>query len=207
MPPRPDRLYALPDGATVPPVSTVLALRKGEDFRGGAVAAATERGTAFHALLAADLRGEGGDVPDDLAAPWRAWASWSFAHGIEPEAIEQPMAAGAPWGFGGTPDLIGLVDGVRTVVDFKLTTEIHYVHRWQVGAYAVLWNALHPDRPVARGLVLRFDPAGNGVEEGRLDGVKLAKASEAFVGLLTHWHAHEALKAIEAAERRARRAA
>jgi hypothetical protein len=203
---RPSRLYSLPDGTTVPSVSDVLAQCKG-DYRSPHIDAAAERGSAGHALIAADLREEAlPPIPPELAHPWAAWRQWSAAHWVVPEAIEAPMAVGGMMGFGGTPDCIGLVDGIRTVIDFKIATARNYDNFTQIGAYAGLWGVLHPDRPVARGLVLRLDPNGGGPEEHWIDGDALMWASTGFMGLCAHWHAHRVLLADQKA-RRQRRAA
>ncbi len=204
---RASRLYSLPDGTTVPSVSDVLAQMKG-DFRSPLIDAAAERGSAVHAAIAADLREEPiGEVPPELAHPWAAWRTWSGRRWVVAESVEAPMAVGGLMGFGGTPDLIGLIDGYRTVVDFKVTTDHRAINEIQIGAYTALWGMTHPDRPAARGLVLRLDPNGGGYEERWLDGAALEWAKTGFLGLLGHWHAHQRLKTERAAYRKAERGA
>ena len=97
-----DRHYQRADGSTVPSVSTVLAIAK-SDYRSPVLDAAAERGTAVHALIAADLRDEDAPAPTDpdIASGLRAWLGWRFSRAVVPEAVAALGAGAVGVGMGG----------------------------------------------------------------------------------------------------------
>lgn len=54
----------------------------------------------------------------------RSFLSWEKGHIVCPEAVERPLVSEV-YQFGGTPDLVGTVDGVPSVIDFKTGNDIY----------------------------------------------------------------------------------
>jgi hypothetical protein len=193
-------------GQPVPAVSTLLALCK-SDFASREMEEAAARGTAVHALVAADLRGE--DTPplemldEKVRRGFSAWLGWSFRQSFTVEAVEHQIVGPL---FGGTMDAV-LVDAVvgRVIVDLKATSKRDYSHFIQLGAYAMLWELANPGKPIAAGLVLRLDTTTEQPEEHWLSRQELNAAQTAFAGLVSYYHAREALKAAQAERRKANR--
>lgn len=102
-------------------------------------------GTAAHAAINADLLGQPAEsVLDELDSDIRSLAEncylsfceWRKGHNLVPIMLETPLVS-EEWRYGGTPDYVGLVDGVVELVDFK-TGGIWPEHFIQLAAYARL---------------------------------------------------------------------
>jgi hypothetical protein len=76
-----------------------------------------------------------------------SYLNWRGAHTVTPLLVEKPLI-GEAHRFGGTPDLIAIVDGDRELVDFKSGSGIYAEHLHQVcGGYKILVNE-HNYNPV-----------------------------------------------------------
>ena len=104
-----------------------------------------EVGTTAHAMILADLSGkgaesalEGKDADTKTLAEncYLSFCEWRKGHKIEPIALERVMVSEL-YRYGGTPDFIGLVDGVVEIIEFK-TGGIWPEHFGQLSAYAQL---------------------------------------------------------------------
>lgn len=88
---------------------------------------------------------------------------WEKSHKLEPIVIETPLTSDK-YGYGGTPDFIGLVNGRLELVDFKTGTGIYNSAIYQVAAYRQL--AQEMGHPVEHARILRIGrDANEGFEE------------------------------------------
>ena len=102
-------------------------------------------GTLAHAMILNELSGkgaesalEGKDADTKTLAEncYLSFCEWRKGHKIEPIALERVMVSEL-YRYGGTPDFIGLVDGVVEIIEFK-TGGIWPEHFGQLSAYAQL---------------------------------------------------------------------
>lgn len=82
-------------------------------------------GTLAHAMIMADLKNEQTDASEySLEQIFKAensylsWLEWRRDKKIDPVLIETPLTS-EQYQFGGTPDFLGLIDGVMTLADYK----------------------------------------------------------------------------------------
>lgn len=125
---------------------------------------AASAGTAAHAMVEARINGRDPMACDELLSlspelqskavnafgMYERWAEMSNL-----EIIEQEMQlVSERYGFGGTPDAIGKVDGKLCLVDWKTSNGVFSDYLLQLAAYRVLWEENHPDRPLSGGFHL-----------------------------------------------------
>ena len=72
-----------------------------------------------------------------VLAEYRKWAK---RHNVKPALQEQSLTASIPYGFGGTIDLIGRVDGRERIIDYKTSRRIKPEHFIQLAGYQILWE-------------------------------------------------------------------
>lgn len=149
------------DGKAVPSVTQLVAplgadYDEPDDFTEFAIDNAADRGIAMHAYLAHRLAGGAEDefeLPAEYEGYIDAVEAFLSEHEITPYYTETPMCA--VWRgvtYAGTPDLIGEVDGVLTIVDYKFVSQ---VAKSKVGAqlhgYRVLCeeNGIYPSSLIA----------------------------------------------------------
>lgn len=65
----------------------------------------------------------------------KTFIAWSKKHTIEPEFMEQSMSSDK---FGGTIDHYGVVDGKKTILDFKTSKQFYATMFLQLGAYCYM---------------------------------------------------------------------
>jgi hypothetical protein len=63
-----------------------------------------------------------------------SYQSWLKGHKLEPICIETPLTSDR-YGYGGTPDFIGLVDGRLEIIDYKTGNGIYGTAFYQIAAY------------------------------------------------------------------------
>ena len=157
-------VYKTADGERIPGVTTVLGVlnkpalgpwhnRMGLQGIDTAkyVDALAEIGTLAHAMIEAYLSGETLDLSDysseqiDKAEnSCLSYYEWAKGHTVEPILTEASLVS-EPYRFGGTIDCYCLLDGVRTLVDFKTGKAIWPEHLYQVAAYdMLLFDNGHP---------------------------------------------------------------
>ncbi len=173
-------VYKLSDGTRVPGVTTFLqvlnkpALVKWANNLGlqgidsnKYVDNLADVGTLAHTMIMAYLKGEEVDTSEysqtqiDLAEnSFISYLEWAKSHKIEPILVEEPLVS-EEYRFGGTPDLIAVVDGVNTLIDFKTSKALYPEHNIQVAAY---WSlVLEHSYEVSEVLILRI---GRDADEG-----------------------------------------
>ena len=78
------------------------------------------------------------DSLDPALEPYlEAWVSFVDDHKVTTDFVEQPMYHKV-YRFAGTPDVIGMVDGERSIIDIKSTAALYPSVGPQVWAYAEL---------------------------------------------------------------------
>ncbi len=82
-------------------------------------------GTLFHSMIFHHLKGEEAPTADysqnqiDSAGnSFELFLKWEKQHTLEPILMEQQLVS-EEYGYGGTPDFYGVIDGVATLLDFK----------------------------------------------------------------------------------------
>mgnify|MGYP001613575186 CR=1 FL=1 len=147
-------VYKLANGQRVPSVTTYLGILgkpavihwawecgvQGLDYR-KVRDQAGDIGTLVHYLILCSLGGKEPDLsaysPQDLSAaeiPMSKFRAWLTGKVIEPILMEQPLVS-ETYAFGGTPDFFGLVNGVRTLLDFKTSGAVYPENFYQLAAY------------------------------------------------------------------------
>ena len=103
-------------------------------------------GTIVHARIMAYYRGE--EIDNSNIAPdiWgmtnnslQSFFEWTKNRDIKPIIVEKPMIS-EKYGYGGTPDIFGEMDGEPTLLDFKTGSGIYEEHFIQIAAYLQLFK-------------------------------------------------------------------
>jgi hypothetical protein len=77
------------------------------------------------------------DLVDRAENSYLSYLEWEKGHKVEPKLLEQPLVS-EKYGYGGTLDFYGLIDGVWTLKDFKTAKAIFPEHIYQDAAYRQL---------------------------------------------------------------------
>lgn len=146
--------YKLADGKQVPSVTTVLGILNkpalmdwawkcgldGVDYK-AVRDQAGGIGTLAHYLIMCYLKGETPNTSeysqqdiDKAENCLLSFYEWEKNHKLEPVLIETPLVSGV-YGFGGTIDFFGKVDGQPTLLDFKTGKAIYPEFFYQLAAY------------------------------------------------------------------------
>ena len=101
-------------------------------------------GTLAHNMISCSLKGIECDTseytPDEIDKATNSHLSyleWAKKHKVEPVYIEEQLVS-EQYQFGGTPDLLCLLDDGRTLIDFK-TGAIYPEAHYQIAAYKQLF--------------------------------------------------------------------
>ena len=184
-------IYKKKDGTRVPSVTTYLGIlakpalihwaweqgvagldyRKVRDQSG-------DIGTLVHYLIFCQLKDGNPDLSDytqqDIVGsepPMKKFRGWRKEHTLEPILLETPIVSEF-YGFGGTPDYYGLVDGVATLIDFKTSEAFYLEHFCQLAAYERLLTGAGFE--VEKIKLLRFGKKeGEGFGEQTIENTKL----------------------------------
>lgn len=120
---------------------------------------ATIPGTIAHLLIECDLKETTPDLSqyskEDIGkaeTSYLEYLTWRDNFHFKPIAVE-PHLVSEVWQFGGTPDVLGMVNGKRAIVDWK-TGRIYANTFGQLAAYKVVWEEVHPDQPIDGGFHL-----------------------------------------------------
>lgn len=96
-------------------------------------------GTLAHAYIMAHHKGEkvddscySKDQIDQAANSLLSYYEWEKGHTIKPLLIEEILIS-KEYGYGGTPDLVCILDGKLTLLDFKTGKGIYEEMHYQVG--------------------------------------------------------------------------
>lgn len=177
----PTQPYVNKAGKRVPSVTTIISRfkesgglvhwawqlgRDGLDYRTEREKAA-DAGTAAHAMVEADIKGEPFDASpyaDEILEPARmafgAYKEWTDQTKLKPVATEVPLVSEA-YQFGGCLDAM-LVNGKLSLGDWKTSNAVYADYLIQLAAYAILWEENHPFEPIEGGFhLLRFSKGGD----------------------------------------------
>jgi len=69
------------------------------------------------------------------------------------------------FGFGGTLDMVCMLNGDRWLIDYKSSNAIHKSHELQLAAYAMMWNQKNPDKPIDRTGILWLKALTRGADK------------------------------------------
>jgi len=94
-----------------------------------------------------------------------SFLEWEKSHKLEPIIVETPMASDI-YGYGGTPDYIGLINGRLELMDFKTGKAIYEESLYQLSAYRQL--AKEQGHKVEHARILRIGRDDNEGFEERL---------------------------------------
>jgi len=89
-----------------------------------------------------------GDVPqllENADGCIERLGAWIDTYRPEVLATEHPMVS--ELGYGGTPDLVCVINGRLTVVDLKTSSNVYPRYAWQLAAYGQLWADNFGARP------------------------------------------------------------
>jgi len=200
-------IYKSKDGTRLPSVTTILGVlekpglhywiaevtRQGEDWT-KVRDAAGGIGTLAHYLILCHLKGDAPDTSEYSAQDIdqaetcliKFW-DWEKVHKIEPALVERPLVS-ALYGFGGTMDFYGAVDGQATLVDFKTGKALYDEYFAQLAAYRQLLLEAGLKTEAAR--ILRIGRNEAEGFEDRLVG-NLDKHWQLFLACLTVYNLRE----------------
>jgi hypothetical protein len=153
---------------------------------------ALDIGTAVHRMAELDLRGaterEIERVPYemlqasiDIDKAWmafRQFRDWRKEHEVRAIAFEESLVSEVHQ-YGGTIDIVALIDGTRGLLDFKTSKtarDIYLDQRLVMAAHGNLWTECHPELPLVGGYHLITLPK---------DGSKFGH--HAFANLCPEW--------------------
>lgn len=121
-----------------------------------------QRGRALHEVIAMALDGlEVPDLPPELQGGYAAFLEFQAATGFVVEATEETLVH-EPYGFVGTLDARGLVNGVRAICDWKFTESVDAGGaRIQLAGYGILDAHRWPEAPAERRYVVQLSKGGH----------------------------------------------
>ncbi len=169
------RGYYLADGTKVPSVTTIIGAFKecggllhwawklgmeGKDYRAERDAAASA-GTLAHQLVERWIKKEPLEITGEQEAvtkaqmAFSAFQEWAKQSRMEITASEVSLIS-ETHKFGGTLDCM-LVNGKRSLGDFKTSNSIYAEYLYQIAGYGILWDEHHPTEPIDGGFhLLKF---------------------------------------------------
>lgn len=128
---------------------------------------AASAGTLAHSMVEADIRGlpqpeqNGNDAEQwqKALSAFGAYQEWRNQTQLKPEHTEVSLICECHQ-VGGTLDTI-LVQGKRSLGDWKTANSVYPENLLQLSVYRHLWEVNHPDQPITGGFhLLRFSKAG-----------------------------------------------
>jgi len=114
---------------------------------------ATDIGGLVHDAIESYLKQEAvafDDWPDEAYNCFNAFQSWFNDNQVQPIELEKKVI-NKEIGYGGRMDFLGMVNGKKTILDWKTSKAVYDEYRYQVGAYALAVS------DVERIAVLRLD--------------------------------------------------
>lgn len=99
------------------------------------------------------------------------FTNWYNDLGIIAEEIEVEVYS-KNLKIAGTADLICIINGERWLLDWKTGNNIYSTSHLQIAAYVNMWNALRPDKKVARGAIVHIGASNKTKKDMNNIGVK-----------------------------------
>jgi hypothetical protein len=129
-------------------------------------------GTITHLRILSHLKGIEPDLSEYSQSDIKtsdncmlSYYEWEKHHKLEPICIETPLVSDR-YGYGGTPDFVGLIDGRLEIIDYKTGNGIYGSAYYQVAAYRQMAQELGHNVEHAR--ILRIGRDENEGFEERL---------------------------------------
>lgn len=145
------------DGRAVPSVTTVLKPAT-PDFEKYFTPESRARGQRVHRMVNYDIEGtlDVGALDDELLSYYEAWQSFRLGTNFVPELSEQPVFYES-FGYAGTLDLYGLLDGKPALIDIK-TGVVTRTAKAQTMAYKMAASYMGIIPHITRRFVLDLKP-------------------------------------------------
>ena len=135
------------------------------------------------------------DVIEKAENAFLSFLEWSKGKKIEPIFVEYPMISKA-YRYGGTIDFYGLVNGEKTLIDFKTGSGLYEEYAYQLAAYRNLIQIVG-DKYVRRQTILRIPRTEDeSFEIKEFYGV-MYEEFEIFNHLLQIWWLKKELKEVK----------
>lgn len=124
-------------GAPIPLKLKQYFIRNTEKKQADVLKAAGEAGTEFHGLVEATIKNESIEVPEKFKEHHRAFEEWRSKCALNALYLEKTLVS-KKYGFAGTCDFIGTMNGEPVIVDWK-TSNVYKKEPFamQLGAYRI----------------------------------------------------------------------
>jgi hypothetical protein len=151
---------------------------------------AADAGTLGHGMVEREVKNlepiDLGPYSEDLRSKavraYMAWGKWRDSVDFHLLASEISLVSRS-WGYGGTLDIVAMVQGQRALVDLKTGNGVYADHIIQLSAYQQLWSETHPDEPLDKIILLRL-----GKDDGEFDPHTWDASDERFIYGLGVFH-------------------
>lgn len=147
------------------------------------------RGEALHLAIRYHHEGtlDEASLHPDVRSGFEAYLRFLADTKHEPIASEIELIHPA-WQYQGHPDRIGFFHGGRRVLlDWKFTDGFKFLPTaYQLAAYKMLWEANHPQEPVAEVFAVQFHPSSG---KYHLRRIEAEKYEQTFLAALVVWRA------------------
>lgn len=121
-------------------------------------------------------------LPDQVEKGVNAFLDWYNAHDISFLASER-LVYSRDNDYVGITDAVAIIDGKKTVIDFKTSKRVYTDHRYQLSGY---WNAIEEEdgSKLDAGLILHFDKETGEFGKYEIDRDEHAKNLPVFLACL-----------------------
>lgn len=151
---------------------------------------AGELGSEAHALIEWWLRGEIGPRPParpGAEMAFRAAQKWAASVQLEPIFCEQTVWS-EEWGFAGTMDLFGRVNGKLALIDWKTSKRFYPEHGLQSAAYITALDEMgHAKSDEVLGVIVRLPKETDGPAEAHILEPSHAERFRRFALAMETW--------------------
>jgi hypothetical protein len=150
------------DGAEVPNVTRILApMYDFSAVREDVLNHKRDIGIALHKAIELDLNDDldEASIDEEVKGYFEGWKKFRRETGFECLLTEHRVAS-EQFRFAGTLDLAGLIDGVESLLDSKVTVALHPAVALQTSAYLRATSEMGLIRANARRYALRLKPNG-----------------------------------------------
>jgi hypothetical protein len=172
------------DGSPVPSVTQVLRDvlpgRDADDYY-------LSLGSCAHARYAMLARGEEFEPDPQFDGYVAAWNKWAESVNLQPWSVEKVMGSSRLM-IGGTLDLVGLINGKATILDYKGTADARA--EWQLAFYSILYAEDTKTKPIDIGVALELHSDGSAPKQLTWN---LKRARAECMGLLTAFNIRKRL--------------
>jgi len=115
-------------------------LQSTPDTYGAIMKRTADMGTLLHGMFEAHLLGKPVDITQETEKPFQNFLELAEKHKLRASGTEMQVVS-KTYGYCGTLDFFGLMDGELTIIDFK-SGNSKISHGWQCGAYLYAYNEM-----------------------------------------------------------------